>query len=158
LLEGTLHLLDEVAADPEHPLRAEIDKRLAGLVTKLETSKPLRARIARAKDELLAQGQLPKLAAWLWHDLRSALADQAADPRSELRVRLARGLATAGRRLSGDPVLLERADQLVETVATYVADHFHGEIGGLVDTAISRWDGGETARRLGRLLAPDLQS
>ena len=157
LLEGTLHLLDEVAADPEHPLRAEIDKRLAGLVTKLETSKPLRARITRAKDELLAQGQLPKLAAWLWHDLRSALADQAADPRSELRVRLARGLAAAGRRLSGDPVLLERADQLVETVATYVADHFHGEIGGLVDTAISRWDGEETARRLELLLGPDLQ-
>ena len=157
LLDGTLHLLDEIAADPEHPLRAEVDKRLAALVRKLETSRPLQRRIDRAKDEILAQGHLPKLAAWLWHDIRAALTEQAADPRSELRVRLAKGLAAAGRRLCDDPVLLARAEQLVETVATYVAEHFHGEIGTLVDTAISRWDGEETARRLELLLGPDLQ-
>ena len=70
---------------------------------------------------------------------------------------MAAGLATAGRRLRDDPVLMARAEQLVETTATYVADHFHDEIGGLVDTAISRWDGEETARRLELLLGPDLQ-
>src|SRR5581483_2636309 len=43
LLEATLHLLDEIAADPGHPLRLEVDKRLEALVRKLETSRPLRA-------------------------------------------------------------------------------------------------------------------
>jgi uncharacterized membrane-anchored protein YjiN (DUF445 family) len=157
LLDGALKMIDEIRAEPEHPLRAEVDRRLAALVKKLETSKPLRARIARARDELLAQGHLPQLAAWLWHDARAALAAQAADPDSELRTRLAAALAAAGQRLGDDPVLLTRADQLVETTATYVAEHFHGEIGSLVDTAISRWDGEETARRLELLLGPDLQ-
>jgi uncharacterized membrane-anchored protein YjiN (DUF445 family) len=157
LLDGTLHLLEEIGADPAHPLRAEVDDRLRGLIEKLRTSRPLQARIARAKDDLLAQGQLPQLAAWLWHDTREALAGQVSDPDSELRRRLAAGLAAAGRRLRDDAVLLARADQLVETVATYVAGHFHSEIGGLVDTAISRWDGQETARRLELLLGPDLQ-
>ncbi|HYT37967.1 MAG TPA: DUF445 domain-containing protein [Acidimicrobiia bacterium] len=157
LLDGALKMIDEIRADPGHPLRAEVDRRLVALVKKLETSQPLRARIARARDELLAQGHLPQLAAWLWHDARAALADQAADPGSELRTRLAAGLAGAGRRLRDDPALLARGDHLVETTATYVADHFHGEIGALVDTAISRWDGEETARRLELLLGPDLQ-
>jgi uncharacterized membrane-anchored protein YjiN (DUF445 family) len=157
LLEGALKMIDEIRAEPEHELRVEVDRRLAALVKKLETSKPLRARIVRARDELLAQGHLPQLAAWLWHDARSALAAQAADPGSELRTRLAAALAAAGRRLRDDPVLLTRAEQLVETTATYVAEHFHGEIGSLVDTAISRWDGEETARRLELLLGPDLQ-
>jgi len=157
LLDGALKMIDDIRADPEHPLRAEVDRRLVALVKKLETSRPLRARIARAKDELLAQGHLPQLAAWLWHDARAALAEQAADPASELRTRLAGALAAAGRRLGDDPVLLARADHLVETTATYVAEHFHGEIGTLVDTAISRWDGEETARRLELLLGPDLQ-
>jgi uncharacterized membrane-anchored protein YjiN (DUF445 family) len=157
LLDGTLHLLDEILADPAHPLRAEVDAQLTGLIEKLRTSRRLQARIARAKEELLAQGHLPQLAASLWRDIRDALAGQAADPDSELRRRLAAGLAAAGRRLRDDPALLARADQLVETVATYVAGHFHGEIGGLVDTAISRWDGQETARRLELLLGPDLQ-
>ncbi|HEY0399394.1 MAG TPA: DUF445 domain-containing protein, partial [Acidimicrobiia bacterium] len=157
LLDGALKMIDEIRAEPEHPLRAEVDRRLVALVNKLETSRPLRARIARARDELLAQGHLPQLAAWLWHDARSALAAQAADPDSELRTRVAAALAAAGRRLRDDPVLLTRAEQLVETTATYVAEHFHGEIGSLVDTAISRWDGEETARRLELLLGPDLQ-
>jgi len=157
LLDGALKMIDDIRADPEHPLRAEVDRRLVALVKKLETSRPLRARIARAKDELLAQGHLPQLAAWLWHDARAALAEQAADPASELRTRLAGALAAAGRRLGDDPVLLARADHLVETAATYVAEHFHSEIGSLVDTAISRWDGEETARRLELLLGPDLQ-
>ena len=157
LLEGALNLLDEIVADPGHPLRAEVEARLTAFVKKLETSRPLRARIARARTELLAQGHLPQLAAWLWHDARAALAEQAADPASELRTRLAGALAAAGQRLGDDPVLLARADQLVETTATYVAEHFHGEIGKLVEGAINRWDGEETARRLELLLGPDLQ-
>jgi uncharacterized membrane-anchored protein YjiN (DUF445 family) len=157
LVDGALRLIDEILADRDHPLRAEVDVRLTAFAEKVQTSRRLQARIARAKDELLAQGHLPRLAAWLWHDLREALTQQAADPASELRTRLAAALAAAGRRLRDDPVLLARAEQLTEATATYVAGHFHGEIGSLVDTAISRWDGEETARRLELLLGPDLQ-
>jgi uncharacterized membrane-anchored protein YjiN (DUF445 family) len=156
LVDGTLHLFEEIAADPGHPLRDEVDRKLETLIEKLETSPAMQARIARAKDELLGR-HLPQLAASLWSDARAMLAAQAADPDSELRTRLARAIAAGGRRLGDDPVLLARGEQLVETIATYVADNFHGEIGALVDTAISRWDGEETARRLELLLGPDLQ-
>ncbi|HEV7534919.1 MAG TPA: DUF445 domain-containing protein, partial [Acidimicrobiia bacterium] len=115
LVDGALKMIDEIRADPAHPFRAEVDRRIGALVKKLETSRPLRARIARARDELLAQGHLPQLAAWLWHDAREALAAQAADPSSELRTRLAAALTAAGRRLRDDPVLLTKAEQLVET-------------------------------------------
>ena len=156
LVDGALHLFDEIVADPGHPLRAEVDRQLETLIAKLETSPALQARIVRAKDELLG-GHLPQLAASLWRDARTTLASQAADPDSELRTRLAAVLAAAGRRLNDDPVIVARAEQLVESAATYVADHFHGEIGSVVDIAISRWDGDETARRLELLLGPDLQ-
>ncbi len=156
LVDGALHLLDEIADDPEHPLRDELDRQLEELIAKLESSPALQARVVRAKEELLGR-HLPQMAASLWHDLRATLATQAADPASELRTRLAGAIAGGGRRLRDDPVLQTRADQLVERVATYVADNFHGEIGALVDTAISRWDGEETARRLELLLGPDLQ-
>jgi len=156
LVDGALHLLDEIADDPDHPLRDELDRQLETLIGKLETSPALQARIVRAKEELLSR-HLPQLAAELWSDARTTLAAEAADPRSGLRARLAGAIAGAGRRLRDDPVLLARGDQVVERVGTYVADHFHGEIGALVDTAISRWDGEETARRLELLLGPDLQ-
>jgi uncharacterized membrane-anchored protein YjiN (DUF445 family) len=156
LVDGALHLLEEIAADPVHPLRDEVDDRLEELIHKLETSPALQARIARAKEELIGS-QIPQFAATLWRDARTTLQAQAADPNSELRTRLSGAIAGAGRRLRDDPVLHARADQLTERVATYIAGHFHGEIGALVDTAISRWDGEETARRLELLLGPDLQ-
>ena len=156
LVDGALHLLEEIAADPVHPLRDEVDGRLEELIHKLETSPALQARIARAKEELIGS-QIPQFAATLWRDARTTLEAQAADPNSELRVRLSGAIAGAGRRLRDDPVLHARAEQLTERVATYIAGHFHGEIGALVDTAISRWDGEETARRLELLLGPDLQ-
>jgi uncharacterized membrane-anchored protein YjiN (DUF445 family) len=156
LVDGALHLFEEIAADPGHPLRDEVDRQLQTLLEKLETSAALQARVGQAKEELLGR-HLPQLAASLWRDARVLLADQAADPASELRIRLTQAIAAAGRKLCDDPVLLARGEQLVETVATYVAEHFHGEIGALVDTAISRWDGEETARRLELLLGPDMQ-
>jgi uncharacterized membrane-anchored protein YjiN (DUF445 family) len=156
LVDGALHLFDEIAADPGHPLRDEVDRGLEELIVKLETSPAVQDRVNRMKDELLGR-HLPQLAASLWSDARTTLAAQAADPHSELRLRLTGALAGGGRKLRDDPVLLARAEQVTETVATYVAEHFHGEIGSLVDTAISRWDGEETARRLELLLGPDLQ-
>jgi uncharacterized membrane-anchored protein YjiN (DUF445 family) len=61
LVDGALHLFDEIVADPGHPLRAEVDRQLETLIAKLETSPALQARIVRAKDELLG-GHLPQLA------------------------------------------------------------------------------------------------
>jgi uncharacterized membrane-anchored protein YjiN (DUF445 family) len=156
LVDGALHLFDEIVADPDHPLRDEVDGALETLIERLENSPAVQARVARAKDELLGR-HLPQLAASLWRDARTVLADQAADSHSELRTRLTGAVAGAGRRLRNDPVLLARGEQLVETVTTFVSEHFQGEIGALVDTAISRWDGEETARRLELLLGPDLQ-
>src|SRR5258706_396519 len=66
LLDGALKMIDDIRADPEHPLRAEVDRRLVALVKKLETSRPLRARIARSKHELQAKVPIPQLAARLW--------------------------------------------------------------------------------------------
>ena len=56
-----------------------------------------------------------------------------------------------------DPVLLDKAEELVDTGVRYVAEHFHDEIAGLVSGTIARWDGEETSRKLELLLGRDLQ-
>ena len=157
LFDGAQEQIEEILEDPRHHFRTDLDIRLAAFAKELETSPALQARIARAKDEFLAQGHLPRLAASLWRDARATLAEQAAAPSSELRTRLSGVVAGIGRRLRDDPVLLARGEHLVETTATYVVDHFHGEIGSVVHKAINSWDGDETARRLELLLGPDLQ-
>jgi multidrug efflux pump subunit AcrA (membrane-fusion protein) len=90
-------------------------------------------------------------------NLKTNLRTQAADPTSELRCRMADALQAAGARLRDDPALGAKAEELIESGAQYVAEHFHEEIAGLVSGTISRWDGQETSRRLELLLGPDLQ-
>jgi uncharacterized membrane-anchored protein YjiN (DUF445 family) len=156
LLEGARNVLQAMAADRAHPLRRQLDERLARLATDLETSPALRKRGEQLKQELLA----PELGDWvakLWEDAKAQLRAQAADPNSELRRRLAEAVATGGHHLRDDPVLAAKVQDGLEVGVRYVAEHFHGEIANLVSSTIARWDADETSRRLELLLGPDLQ-
>jgi uncharacterized membrane-anchored protein YjiN (DUF445 family) len=99
LVDGARHVLGEVAADPDHELRKELDRRLRDLADQLEHSPELRERGEQLKAELLAS---PQVRAWtrsVWEDAKAALRDQAHDADSEVRRRLAATVAGVGRRL-----------------------------------------------------------
>ena len=157
LFEGARTVLREVARDPDHELRRDVDARLRRLSEDLQSDPALRARGEELKRELLAQPELRAWAASVWEDAKAGLRTQAADPDSALRRRLADTIAALGRRLLDDPVLAARVEDAVESGVRYVADQFSDEIGGMVSGTVSRWDGRETADRLELLLGPDLQ-
>ena len=157
LLDGVHRLLAELASNPEHELRRELDARIERFARELETSPELRARGEQLKRDLLDQPQLREWAAAVWQDAKNHLREQAADPDSELRRRLADAIAAGGARLREDPALSGAVQDGVETAGRYVVEHFDGEIATLVSGTIARWDAEETARRLELLLGPDLQ-
>jgi uncharacterized membrane-anchored protein YjiN (DUF445 family) len=157
LLDGAGHLLHQVATDPDHELRRDVDARVRRLVDDLQTSPELLARGEELKAELLAQPELRRWVAAVWRDVKAGLRAQADDPDSELRRRLADTIASIGARMRDDPALAARTEQAIETGVRYVADQFSDEIGGIVSGTVARWDGRETADRLELLLGPDLQ-
>jgi uncharacterized membrane-anchored protein YjiN (DUF445 family) len=157
LVDGARHVLGEVAADPDHELRKELDRRLRDLADQLEHSPELRERGEQLKAELLDS---PQVRAWtrsVWEDAKAALRDQAHDPDSEVRRRLAATVAGVGRRLQEDAALRTAVEGVAERGARYVAEHFHDEITGLVTSTVERWDANETSSKLELLLGRDLQ-
>ncbi|HET6771717.1 MAG TPA: DUF445 domain-containing protein [Acidimicrobiales bacterium] len=157
LLDGARTVLGEVARNPDHELRADVDARVRRLAADLQASPALRERGEQLKHELLAQPELRAWVAQVWTDVKDGLRSQAADPSSELRRRLADTIAELGRRLVDDPALAARVEQGLETAVRYVADQFSDEIGTMVSGTVARWDAHETADRLELLLGPDLQ-
>jgi len=157
VLDGFCSALAEIEGDRRHEMRRELDTRLAKLASELETSPALRERGEQIKRDLLDQPELQRWVAELWSDAKDTLRSEAADPESKLRQRLVAGIVSAGRRLQADPVLAARVQVGLDTLATYVVEHFRGEIAGLVGATIARWDAEETASRLELLLGPDLQ-
>jgi uncharacterized membrane-anchored protein YjiN (DUF445 family) len=157
LVDGVRALLGDMAAHPEHPMRRTLDERLLALASELETSPELRARGEHVKHDLLAHPAVRQWMASLWTDVKAQLRAQADDPDSELRRRLATAIAGLGERVHEDPALAARVNDIAESAARYVATQFSDEIGNIVTSTISRWDGAETAHRLELLLGPDLQ-
>src|SRR5207245_4182175 len=89
LFDGVCSLLERVDEDPEHEVRRHFDEWVVSLADRLEASPGLAARAEKLKHEVL---QHPELRAWLsslWGEVKQGLRDQAADPDSELRRRLA---------------------------------------------------------------------
>jgi uncharacterized membrane-anchored protein YjiN (DUF445 family) len=157
LLDGARTLIHEVASNPHHELRVEFDARIRQLVVDLQTSEHLRARGEELKHDLLAQAELRAWVATVWRDVKDHLRDQAADPDSDLRRRLAEAVRSLGQRLGDDPALADRLERGIEVAARYVSEHFDEDVAAMVTTTIGRWDGHETADRLELLLGPDLQ-
>jgi uncharacterized membrane-anchored protein YjiN (DUF445 family) len=157
LVERSQHVLADMAADRDHPLRRQLDGAMAKLAADLQTSPEVRARGEELKAELLGQPQLRGFAATLWEDTKVRLRAEATDPSSRLHTHLASAIAQTGARLRDEPELAASAERGVETVARAVLGRFQGELAGLVSGTITRWDGTETSRRLELLLGPDLQ-
>ena len=146
-----------MAADPQDEARQQFETWIAGLPDRLETSPELRERGERLKRDLLTSPGLRDWSSSLWQKVKETLRDQAADPSSELRRRLADLLAAAGLRLGSDRRLADGLEHMVESGARALADQFHDELAGLVTGTIERWDATETSSQLELLLGRDLQ-
>jgi uncharacterized membrane-anchored protein YjiN (DUF445 family) len=157
LTDGAHTLLTAMLDDEGHNLRVRFEERLVTLAAELQTSAEYRIRGEQLKAELLAQPQVTEWVGALWQDAKAQLRTQAEDPDSDLRTRLTDVVVATGDRLRDDPALAARLDDAIATGVTYVVEHFHGEIVGLVSGTIERWDAAETADRLELLLGPDLQ-
>jgi uncharacterized membrane-anchored protein YjiN (DUF445 family) len=157
LFAAARNALHDMAADPAHHLRRELDARLARLAAELETSPAMRARGEEVKRDLLGQPQLRDWVATLWTEAKERLRVHAADPDSELRRQLARSVGAIGVRIRDDPTVAAALEDAIESFVRYVARHFDTEVSSLVTGTIASWDADETARRLELLLGPDLQ-
>jgi uncharacterized membrane-anchored protein YjiN (DUF445 family) len=149
--------LQAMAADPDDEARHQFEEWIAGLPDRLDTSPELRERGERVKRDVLGSAGLRDWSSSLWQKAKDALRTQAADPESELRLRLADALVAIGRRLGSDRRLADGLERVVESGARALAGQFHDELADLVTGTIERWDAAETSSQLELLLGRDLQ-
>ena len=150
-------MIAEVAGDPAHDLRLQLDARLRTLASDLQTSPELRRRGEELARELLAKPELRTWVASMWTQVKSDVRSQAGVAGSPVRQRLAGAVTAAGARLQSDPALAARLDQAAVAGARYATEQLGDEAASLITTTIGRWDAEETSGRLELLLGPDLQ-
>jgi uncharacterized membrane-anchored protein YjiN (DUF445 family) len=157
LFDGVVRLLQDVNGDPNHEVRKQFDTWVTSLIDRLQHSPEMEERVAELKREVLEHPQLREWSGSLWGEVKEVLREQAAEPDSELRKRIADGVQALGHRLCEDEGLRAKAESMIEDGVAYLAENFHDELAELISGTVERWDASETSQKLELLLGRDLQ-
>lgn len=150
-------LVDEVVADPDHPIRGDLERMLTQTADELRNSAELAARIEETKLRLLDSPDLVSAIDAQWEVVHQSLQRSAAAPGSDLERRLTELVQWWGGRVLEDKQLRGRIDNWIADSAERLAQQWDDEVIGLIETTVERWDASEISHRLELQLGRDLQ-
>lgn len=151
-------LIDEVKANPRHPLRVKFDTTFQDFVNRLKSSPDMIARTEELKQDLLEHPLLDEFATSLWDRARRAAAKVQDDPEGSASApALAKAIAALGESLVINEERLAELDSFVtDFIASVLEQHRH-EVGDLIAQTVQRWDPEVAAERIELAVGRDLQ-
>ncbi|HYJ23570.1 MAG TPA: DUF445 family protein [Acidimicrobiia bacterium] len=150
-------LVDDVASDPTHPIRADIEMMMSKIADDLRNSADLADRIEESKLHILDSPELATTLQTQWQVLRESLGRAASRPGSDLEKRLAELIQWWAHRVLEDEALRTRIDTWIADAAERLAHQWDVEVIGMIETTVAGWDATEISHRLELQLGRDLQ-
>ena len=157
LISGVRSLLLEVAADPQHPLRARLADGLADWAHALRTDPAARAPIEAMKNDLIDN---PALAGWiggLWEGLRAGLMRRLESGGTGGDSRLAGALAAVGARIEADAALRRVLNRQLRRLGVGMVNRYGDAMVRLVSDTLAGWDASMVTDKLEAAVGRDLQ-
>ena len=150
-------LLDEVRADPHHPMRAEFDHFAEAFIEKLRTSKQYAKRAEKLKRDFLARPELRALAGDMWESMRLFIEQDAKAPNSMIRSHLANMFVEVGRHLASDPQIRADMNQGFVVALTSFVESQKSGVSKFIADQVKRWDLAQLTRLIEMNIGRDLQ-
>jgi uncharacterized membrane-anchored protein YjiN (DUF445 family) len=150
-------LLEEVRADPDHPMRHEFDRFVLKFIDRLRHSKDYAKRAEKLKRDFLARPELRELAQDMWESLRFFIEQDAKAENSMIREHLASMFVDVGRHLASDPQIRADMNQgFVVALASFVESQKSG-VSSFIAEQVKRWDLAQLTRLIEINIGKDLQ-
>ena len=157
LYERLIELSKEVQVDYEHPIRRSIERLLNRFAEQLQSDPVIIERLNRAKMRLVDRPEVRHTISDIWITTKQTLREEASDSNSELRVRVTTLLANFGSRIATDIELQQTIDSAIENATAHLVDTYRDEIAAIISDTVSRWDAGDTAKKIELQVGRDLQ-
>ena len=157
IIDGLQKMLDDMATEPDHPLRAKAEEGLAQLAIDLQDSPRMQARVNDFRDEALKN---PAMRAWLdglWEQGRAALLRAARDPDAALAGKFGEALRQLGETLQSDDRLRMTINRFARRTAVGVAASYGDGIVRLISDTVRGWDAQTLTDRVENAVGRDLQ-
>ena len=131
---------EDVRADPQHPLRGEMDRLALSLIDRLGNDPAFAARFAALGRDLVVRPEIGDLAEKLWSNAKGYIERGALGDAPVLENRLAQVLREAGAQLVADPEMRAEINRGCITVASsFIADHKSG-VSTFIADQVKSWD------------------
>jgi len=150
-------ILNKVAADPQHPLRARFDAFTHDFIERLKADPAFADKAEEVKAYLLNDATLNGYLASLWGELKGWLKQDLQSEDSALRQRLVATGAWVGKVLAEDPQLRASLSENLESAARGVAPEFAGFLTRHIADTVKQWDDREMSEQIELNIGKDLQ-
>ena len=154
---ATQRLIEDVQADPQHPLRLQFDIKFRDFIDRLKHSPEVAARAETLKANLLDHPAVEEFATSLWDRARDAAARFTGDADQPTLAPLARGISAVGASLAADAGRQAELDEFLTTFLASVLERHREEVGNLIADTVRQWDPEVAAQRLELAVGRDLQ-
>ena len=157
IIAGLDGMIQDMASQPDHPLRAKAEEGLAQLAHDLQFDPVMRERVEGFKAEMLDN---PALSDWwqgIWEQMRGAMLKIARDPDAMMAGRFGEALHQLGVTLQEDPELANTINRFARRAAVGTAADYGDAIVRLVSETVRGWDAQTITRRLENAVGRDLQ-
>jgi uncharacterized membrane-anchored protein YjiN (DUF445 family) len=157
IVTGLEKMLGEMAADPDHPLRAKGEEGLEKLVRDLKKDADLQAKVNGWKAELLANPAMNKWIEGLWDQGRKALLKAARNPDAALAGSFGDALTKLGATLQEDAALKRQINRFARRAIVGTTENYGDNIVSLVSDTIGGWNASTITDRVENAVGSDLQ-
>ena len=157
IIDGLQKMLDDMASEPDHPLRAKAEEGLATLAHDLQYDEKMQQRVANLRDEILENPAMRKWLDGLWESARAALLRSARDPDAALAGKFGEALRQLGETLQSDEKLRVTINRFARRTAVGVTAGYGDGIVKLVSDTVRGWDAETITGRVENAVGRDLQ-
>ncbi len=157
VLDGLYKLLADMAADPDHPVRAKTEESIEQLAKELQHDPELRQKVNEWKLEMIDN---PAIASWLdgiWEQGREALLRAARDPDAAMAGQFGDALIQLGNSLQQDKLLNRQINRFGRRAVIGVVASYGDNIVKLVSETVRGWDAQTITDRVENAVGRDLQ-
>jgi uncharacterized membrane-anchored protein YjiN (DUF445 family) len=156
-VDGMIDLVDEIARDPDHPMRREFDQYVAEFAARLNDDPEIQVQAERVKLAILHGPELDQLVAAGWSALEARFEQAPEASTGTTILRFADVAARMAGNLLAEPDVMARINlRLCDAVETVLA-RFQRQFSALITEIVQRWDADEVTEKIETELGPDLQ-
>ncbi|MEZ5655240.1 MAG: DUF445 domain-containing protein [Sphingobium sp.] len=157
ILDGLLKLLMEMEADPQHPVRQRALEGMERLAWRLQNEPEMQAKVARIRDEIVANPAMQRWIDGLWEQARAGLLKAARDPDAMMAGRLGEVMKQIGASMESDAALKTVINRFARRAVVGLTASYGDGIVKLVSETVRGWDASTVTDRLERTVGRDLQ-